>query len=228
MIVTEFGLINLLVVPAALGLFGFIEPCSIGSSLIFIKYLERKEAARKLAETVVFAVTRAIFIGALGVLAVLLGTAFVGLQKGAWILLGVAYLVIGALYSTGRARLLMQSIGPRLSSLSGARGSVGLGVLFGLNIPACAAPLLLVLLGAAAAGGAAGTTFLGGFVSLAVFGLALSLPLVLAVLFAPARAALDWLARLSGRMPFWTGVVLMALGLWSIGFGLFAALPGPA
>jgi cytochrome c-type biogenesis protein len=227
-IVTEFGLINLLVVPAALGLVGFIEPCSIGSSLIFIKYLERKVAARKLAETVLFAATRAVFIGALGILAVLLGTAFLGLQKGAWILLGAVYLVIGALYATGRARLLMQSIGPRLGRLSGARGSVGLGVLFGLNIPACAAPLLLILLGAAAAGGATGTTVLGGFVSLAVFGLALSLPLVLAVLFAPARAALDWLAGLSGRMPFWTGLVLIALGLWSIGFGLFVNLPEPA
>jgi cytochrome c-type biogenesis protein len=48
------------------------------------------------------------------------------------------------------------------------------------------------------------------------------------VLFEPARRALDWLAGLSGRMPFWTGVVLIALGLWSIGFGLFAHLPEPA
>lgn len=101
-------------------------------------------------------------------------------------------------------------------------------MLFGLNIPACAAPLLLILLGAAAAGGATGTTFLGGFVSLAVFGLALSLPLVLAVLFASARRALDWLAGLSGHMPSWTGLVLIALGLWSIGFGLFVTLPEPA
>jgi cytochrome c-type biogenesis protein len=79
----EFGFITLLVRPAALGLLGFIEPCSIGSSLIFVKYLERKEAARKLAETILFAATRALFIGALGVLATLLGTAFLGWQKGA-------------------------------------------------------------------------------------------------------------------------------------------------
>lgn len=102
---TEFVLINFLVVPAVLGLVGFIEPCSIGSSLIFIKYLERKDAARKLAETVLFAVTRATFIGMLGVLAVLLGAAFLGLQKGAWIVLGAVYLFIGALYVTGRAAI---------------------------------------------------------------------------------------------------------------------------
>ncbi len=224
---TEFGLVNLLVLPAALGLLGFIEPCSIGSSLIFIKYLERKEAARKLAETILFAATRALFIGALGVLAALLGTAFLGLQKGAWIVLGAIYVLIGSLYLAGWARVLMLSVGPSLASLSGTRGSVGLGMLFGLNIPACAAPLLLILLAAAAAGGATGTTLLGGFVSLAVFGLALSLPLVLAVLFASARRALDGLAGLSGRMPFWTGLVLMVLGLWSIGFGLFVTLPEP-
>lgn len=225
---TDFGFVNLLVAPAALGLLGFVEPCSIGSSLIFIKYIERKEAARKMAETALFAATRAAFIGVLGVLAVLLGTAFLGLQKGAWILLGSLYLVMGTLYATGRTRLLMQSIGPRLSGLSGTYGPIGLGALFGLNIPACAAPLLLVLLGSAAAGGATGGTFLGGFVSLAVFGFALSLPLVLAVLLAPARAALDWLAGLSGRMPFWIGAVLILLGLWSIGVGLFVHLPWPA
>jgi len=225
--VTEFGLVNLFVLPAALGLFGFIEPCSIGSTLIFIKYLERKAAARQLAETALFALTRALFIGALGMLAVFLGAAFLGLQKGAWIVLGAIYVLIGGLYLMGKTRVLMLSVGPSLARISGARGSIGLGVLFGLNIPACAAPLLLVLLGAAAAGGATGATFAAGFVSLAVFGFALSLPLVMTVLFAPARRALDWLAGLSGRMPFWTGVVLVGLGLWSIGFGLFAALPEP-
>lgn len=224
---TEFGLVNLFVLPAALGLFGFIEPCSIGSTLIFIKYLERKAAAQKLAETALFAVTRALFIGALGMVAVLLGAAFLGLQKGAWIVLGAIYVLIGGLYLMGRTRVLMLSVGPSLARISGARGSVGLGVLFGLNIPACAAPLVLILLGAAAAGGATGATLAAGFISLAVFGFALSLPLVVAVLFAPARRALDWLAGLSGRMPFWTGAVLVGLGLWSIGFGLFATLPEP-
>lgn len=224
---TEFGPVNLFVLPAALGLIGFIEPCSIGSTLIFIEHLERKVVARKLAEAMLFAVTRALFIGVLGVLAVLLGTAFLGLQQGAWIVLGTIYVLIGGLYLAGRTQVLMLSVGPSLARVSGAQGSIGLGVLFGLNIPACAAPLLLILLGAAAASGATGATLAAGFVSLAVFGFALSLPLVVAVLFAPARAALDWLAGLSRRMPFWTGIVLVGLGLWSIGFGLFATPPQP-
>ena len=221
----EVGITSLILLPAGLGLLGFVEPCSIGSTLIFIKYLEHKQAARKFTETVLFAVTRALFIGALGLLAALMGTVFLGVQRGAWILLGAAYVIIGVLYAAGAARALMVSVGPSLTYLSGLRGSIGLGALFGLNIPACATPLLLVLLGTAAAGDITGTTLAGAFVSLAVFGLALSLPLVAAVSFASARQALGWLAGLSSRMPFWTGIVLIALGLWSIGFGILVKLP---
>ena len=223
---TEFGFINLVALPVGLGLFGFIEPCSIGSTLVFVKYLEGRGAAAKIAQVGVFAATRAIFIGLLGILAVVLGAAFIGLQKGAWVLLGAIYVAIGVLYLVGKAGTLMTSLGPSLARVSDLQGSAGLGILFGLNIPACAAPLLFALLGAAAASGIAGGTLAAGFFSLALFGLALSLPLVLAVFFAPARRALDWLAGLSRRLPFWTGVLLIALGLWSIGFAFFVPVEG--
>jgi cytochrome c-type biogenesis protein len=48
--------------------------------------------------------------------------------------------------------------------------------------------------------------------------------LVAAVLFAPARRALDWLAALSRRIPVWTGILFIALGLFSIWFGLFVSI----
>lgn len=223
---TAFNLTTSVLLPLGLGLVGFVEPCMIGASLIFVKHVEGRKAGGKLAEVSLFAITRALFIGALGVLAVALGATFLGLQKGAWIALGVVYAGLGVLYVTGRAGALMVALGPSLSRLSGLGGSAGLGVLFGLNIPACAAPLILALFGAAAAGGASGATFATGFLSLALFGLALSLPLIVAVLFAPARQALDWIAGLSRRVPFWTGVVLIVLGLWSVWFGLFVKL-GP-
>lgn len=62
---------NLVWLPLMLGLFGFIEPCSIGSSLLFIKYLEGKSATHKFAQVGIFALTRALFTGALGLLSVL-------------------------------------------------------------------------------------------------------------------------------------------------------------
>ncbi|MPZ10582.1 MAG: hypothetical protein GEU89_10290 [Kiloniellaceae bacterium] len=221
----EAGFLGLVAIPAGLGLIGFVEPCSIGSSLLFVKYLEGKSAAAKLVETTLFALTRTVFIGLLGVLAALLGTLFLDLQRSAWLVLGTLYAALGLLLATGRARALMISIGPSLKRLGGLRGSVGLGLLFGLNIPACAAPLLLALLAGAAATN--GARLLSGFVALAVFGLALSLPLLAIVLVPSAGRLLDRLAGLSGRFPVLAGLVLVALGAWSVWFGLFATIdPG--
>ena len=218
----EPTLTNLVVLPVGLGLLGFVEPCSIASTLVFVKTVEGKKPASKIAQVSVFALTRAVFIGFLGVVAVVLGTAFLGFQRAAWFVLGMIYLLLGLLYLTSRVRALMVSLGPSLGRLADTRGSAALGVLFGLNIPACAAPLLFALLGAAAAGGATGGTLATGFGALALFGFALSLPLLLAVLFEPARRALDWLAGLSERIPFWTGLLFVVLGVWSIWFALFA------
>jgi cytochrome c-type biogenesis protein len=220
--VTIPALLQSPLIPLGLGLLGFVEPCSIGSSLIFVKYMEGKGPGPKIAEVSLFMATRALIIGLLGMLAAVFGIAFLGFQKAMWIAFGAVYVVIGLLYLFRRISPLMISFGPSLARLSGLRGSAGLGLLFGLYIPACAAPLIFALLGSAAAGGAAGGGLAGGFASLALFGIALSLPLVAAVLFAPARRGLDWLAGLSVRLPFWTGVVLIALGLWAIGFALFA------
>lgn len=220
----QMNLLNQVAVPLVLGLFGFVEPCSIGSTLVMVKQIEERTPQQQITQTVVFAVTRALFIGAAGLLAVALGSAFLGLQQTAWLILGSFYIALGILYMRGKASVLMRSFGPHLARMRGVRGSVLLGLFFGLNIPACAAPLILALIGAAAADGATGAAFVSGFVSLAIFGLALSLPLVVAVFFEPARRGLDWLAALSRRMSLWTGVLLVGLGAWSVWFGLFVSL----
>ena len=195
-------LVRLLILPLGLGLLGFVEPCSMGSNLLFTKYIEGENRLAKLTQVCIFALTRALFIGILGLSAVLLGTAFLGLQKGIWTVLGSVYVVIGGMYLLGKAGLLMRTVGPGLSRLQGRHGSAGLGVLFGLNIPACAAPLIFLLLGTATASGSIGGTLTGGFTSLAVFGLALSLPLVSVILKFPRRPLVfvrpAWLWQLHG------------------------------
>lgn len=208
----------LIVLPLGLGLLGFVEPCTVGSSLLFVKYLEGKRAAAKLLETGVFALTRAVFIGALGGVAALVGSAFLDVQRWFWIVLGAAYVLLGLLYLAGEHGRLMRVLGPALNRGSTTSGAATLGVVFGLNIPACAAPLLAAVF--AASLGAA--TVAQGFWVMALFGLALSLPLVVAVLWGRARGWLDRLAGLSSRMPFWTGVAFVVLGLWSIYFGVSA------
>ena len=220
---SEMSLFNGVALPLIFGLIGFVEPCSIGSTLLVIKQIEGQSARAKIAQTVMFAATRAVFIGLLGMLAAVLGAAFLGLQKAAWLILGLVYFGLGVLYLCGRAGVLMRSFGPGLARLRTVRGSVALGVLFGLNIPACAAPLILAQLGSAAVAGTTGTSLISGFVSLGLFGFALSLPLVLAVFFARARKMLDALAALSGRIPRWTGMLLVVLGAWSVWFGLFVS-----
>ena len=55
---TEFTATLLL--PIGLGLFGFVEPCSIGSTLLFMKLMEGKPAAVKVGQVATFASARAI------------------------------------------------------------------------------------------------------------------------------------------------------------------------
>lgn len=219
---TDIALFVLL--PIGFGLLGFIEPCAIGATLLFIKTTEGKSSAAKIAQVLAFTLSRALFVGLLGVLAAIVGSLFLELQKAVWVVVGAVYLVIGVLYLTRRIGPLMLSIGPRIHALANPRGSLVLGAAFGLNIPACAGPLLLALLAASAAGGASGATLARGFASLALFGFALSLPLAVAVLFGRARRALDWLASLSRRIPRWTGLLFVVLGVWSIWFGLFVSI----
>ena len=215
---------SLLLWPILFGLLGFIEPCAIGTTLLFLITLEGRSAAQKVAQVLAFTLTRTIATGLLGVVAALVGSWFLGLQKAVWVAVGLLYLAIGYLYISGRIGVLKRSLGPGLSRLSAARGSALLGALFGLNIPACAGPLLLALLASAAAEGATGVTLAKGFVSLALFGFALSLPLLAIVLFPPARRALDWIANLGDRLPLWTGGLFALLGAWSIWFGFYVSV----
>jgi cytochrome c-type biogenesis protein len=208
-----------------LGLLGFVEPCSMGSNLLLIKHLGERSYRSALLQLSVYTGIRALFMGLLGAAAALIGGYFFELQRALWIGLGLVYLGLGLLYLSRRQGWLIARLQSLLSSARGIRGSAALGLVFGLNVPACAVPLIVVLLGLSASHAASGNAPAQGFFSLLLFGLALSLPLVLAVLWAPARRGLDWLAGLSGRMPRWTGAVLALLGLWSIGSGLFAHLP---
>ena len=156
----EINLFHVVALPIFFGLLGFVEPCSIGSTLLVLKQIEGLPTRAKIVRTVMFAATRAVFIGLLGMLAAVLG----------------------------------------------------------------AASLIFALLGSAAAASTTGASLTTGFVSLGLFGFALSLPLVVVVFFAPARAALDALDALSRRAPLWTGVVLVSLGAWSVWFALFVSL----
>ena len=215
---------TLVLLPLALGLLGFIEPCSIGASLLFLKSVEGNPPAVKLMQVSVFTLTRALFIGILGAIAALVGTAFLGFQRFGYVLVGTLYVALGFIYLTGHAWRLMRTIGPNLSRLSTVRGSAALALFFGLNIPACSGPLLAAVLGSAAVAGAAKVG--QGFLMLALFGFALSLPLLVAIAFGPAQRIVERLGRYSAKAPVAIGILFIALGAWSIWFGLTVRLKG--
>src|SRR3989304_5250660 len=100
--------------PFALGLLGFIEPCSIGSSLLFLKYIEGREAVEQVAQIVLFTLTRATFMGGLGAMAALIGATIFGIQKAGWLFLGAVYVAIGVMYATGKSASFKRRMGPRL------------------------------------------------------------------------------------------------------------------
>lgn len=205
-----------LALAAGLGLLGFLEPCSVGSHLIFVKSLEQRSGRERILQTVYFTLTRAGLMAALGVSAALLGAGLQGLQHAIWSVLGGLYVLLGLVYLGGGApRIIRQTTGllPRLSPNS---SGVSLGAVFAFNIPACAVPLLALLLGDTAARAAAGAGAVQGGMPLLVFGLALSAPLVFVVFTRKGRWLLDAIIRLAGHMPRWTGVVFVILGLWSV------------
>lgn len=72
----EINLFHVVALPIFFGLLGFVEPCSIGSTLLVLKQIEGLPTRTKIVQTVMFAATRVVFIGLLGMLAAVLGAPF--------------------------------------------------------------------------------------------------------------------------------------------------------
>jgi cytochrome c-type biogenesis protein len=202
-------LYQIILVPIAFGLLGFIEPCSIGANIIFLGYLQAREMG-KVWEAIKFTLTRALFLGLIGLLVGVLGQP---VRTGTYsysLILGVAYVGLGLL------SLWWSYRGTGLASLDLGRylpkeGALPLGVVFGLTAPACSLPLFLALLGLGAIEGA-----WAGFVSLFLFGLALSAPLVWIARSEKAEEILRGLGKKANKVPYVAELVLIFVGAITI------------
>lgn len=211
------GIHGFVLLPIGLGLLGFIEPCTIGGHLIFVGTQQdrsRLEQAKALA-TFVFA--RAIVAGSFGALFAFLGQQVATLQTSLWIVFGLLYLALGAVIVSGRGRELRMSINLTPEKWRTASSPLFLGLAFGANIPACAAPILFGLLAMAATSG----TVVTGFMMMSVFGLALSLPLIVLFVFPSLIRKLEKAASYLRQRRWILGAIFLMLGVWSIWFGLF-------
>ena len=213
----DAGIYALLLLPAALGLLGFIEPCTLGAHLLFLRSIASGTRAECIRAALVFLVVRAVVIGSIGALVALVGQRLLPAQGVVWLVFGVVYIAIGTAYLAGRGNMLKWNINLAPESWNRATTPVSLGIVFGFNIPACAAPILFGLVGMVANAGSIAM----GFMAMAVFGAALSAPLVL-IAGVPRLSA--WFGRRpgQGRKTRWVlGLAFVVVGLWSIWFGLF-------
>lgn len=210
----------LLALAVGLGLLGFVEPCSIGANMVFLGHLREKAKGERLQETAKFALVRSAVLGLFGLGIAFLGSSVFAAQKGFWLLLGLLYLALGVgviLNARFRWRMFGRvSLRRLLPGEAGEDRSLGLGLLFGLSLPACAYPLMLALLGPGAVSGP-----LLGFAALFVFGLALSVPLVPLAFSERTAKLFVRLSSLSGATPYVIGAVFLLLAA----FVLYTATP---
>lgn len=213
----EFTALELVFLPIGLGLLGFIEPCTIGGHLLFLETQVDRSRREQLNAVLTFVATRSLVSGLFGAVIAFLGQAIISVQTGFWLAFGTIYLVIGIAFLIGRAGLIKHKISLAPAAWKRAQNPVVLGLAFGLNIPACAAPIVFGLLGLAATTGTVTT----GFVMMFLFGLFLSSPLALFAAVPKLASGLETLGQKMKRMQWLIGVVFALLGLWSIWFGLY-------
>lgn len=213
----EISPFTLLLLPLGLGLLGFIEPCTVGAHLIFLSSQETRPSRGRFIALLVFVLLRMTVMALFGIAVALLGRVLVGFQTGFWIVFGAAYLSIGLAFLTGLHRPLQRRITLAPESWRHATHPAVQGAAFGLNIPACAAPIIFGLLGIAASAG----SLLAGALMMAVFALALSAPLAPLMLLPGLRERLPRLGIWMRQRRWIVGGVFLVLGVWSIWFGLF-------
>lgn len=212
-----FSFQTLVLLPIGLGLLGFIEPCTIGGHLLFLDTQKHRATRDKIKAVSIFIAVRAFVAGLFGVFITYLGQQLIAIQTGIWLVFGLLYLALGIAFLIGKSSWMKRQLDFAPSRWKRAQNPAVLGLAFGLNIPACAAPILFGLLGLAASTG----TVMMGALMMFLFGMFLSLPLALFAVIPKLANKLDTLAARFGNTRWLIGLVFVALGLWSIWFGLY-------
>lgn len=200
-----------------LGLLGFIEPCTIGTHMLFLGGQRTRPMRERLGAALIFLLARLVVMGGFGGLIVVLGQRLVGVQTGTWLVFGAIYLGLGLAILAGWDKAMRHRIRVSPERWKAASNPLLQGLAFGLNIPACAAPILFGLIGTATLSSSPTT----GFLMMAVFALALSLPLLPLSIVPSFARPLDRLADWLRPRRWLLGAIFIILGTWSVWFGLF-------
>ena len=200
---------NLIVLPLLFGLIGFVTPCSLGINTVFLAYITGKQRSTRIRQAVAFALTRGLFLAALGLLFGLIGQQVVGFQLVYRKIIGALFILLGVVFLLHLYRPIpMPSLSlARRFQGSGTGSAVAMGTLFGLDIPACSSPLVFALLAQTVLVG----DVIGGAISLYLFGLSMSLPLIgLSITERPNEWLVRW-SRRSRKSLYYAGAGLLVL-----------------
>ncbi|MEQ8393708.1 MAG: cytochrome c biogenesis protein CcdA [Thalassobaculum sp.] len=213
----EFTPVAMILLPIGLGLLGFIEPCTIGAHLIYLRSQGSLPISARLRSLTVFILVRSLVTGLFGAFVAYLGGFLIAVQTTLWLVFGFVYLVFALTLIGGTLQFRIMRVGLVPQGWRLSPSPILLGLAFGLNIPACSAPILFGLLGLAASLG----TIAAGFGMMFLFGLFLSLPLALFLVVPDFVSYLESLRMRARSTRVLVGLVFAGLGLWSIWFGLF-------
>jgi len=213
----EITLQSLFLLPLAMGVLGFVEPCTIGGHLLFLDTQMARAPREKRGAVTRFILARTLVTGLCGALFAWLGQELVDLQTLLAVFFGLMYLAIGGYFLLGWAGLFNRQYRLTDKTRYRAQNPALLGAAFGLNIPATAAPVLFMLLGLPLGL----NSVLTGLITMAIFALALSAPLIVFTLFPPLSNRMEALADIFKRARWLIGALFAILGFWSLWFGLF-------
>lgn len=193
--------VNLFVLPVILGLVGAITPCALGINALFLGYLMDKDRRTRLWQGTQFTLVRAGLLTLLGLLFGWLGQTAAGFIFAYQKIIAVGLILLGVLFIvSGYRPLPLPELGLARRFGRGPGGALTLGLLFGLDIPACTGALVLALLARTVLMG----NYVAGAISLFVFGVAMSLPALGVALFEGANRALVGVSR-RARTAFYVG-----------------------
>ncbi|MEW5985264.1 MAG: cytochrome c biogenesis protein CcdA [Chloroflexota bacterium] len=199
-----------------LGLIGAFTPCAFAINALLLGYLRERPRLQRIMSALRFASARALFLSLVGLLFALavdqIGLATTRYQQA----INVLLILLGVIFILDHYHPLPLPHLDLTTWLTQRRGvSLGFGLLFGLDIPACASPLFFAVLSRTALNG----DVPGGILALLAFGLGMSAPAVMATSSDRFNAAVATLARQRRGTFIWAGGITLILA------GLIELLP---
>lgn len=167
------------VAPVGLGVVGAFTPCALGINALFLAYLAGKGRVARLTQASLIAGIRAVFLMILGLLFGLFGQSVAAFVRGYQPVIALTIVAVGIAFV---ASAFVDIPMPRFRLVrpkNGTGGALALGAVFGLDIPACTTPLVIGLLAQTILVG----NWVSGAVSLFLFGIGMSLPLLAVSVF---------------------------------------------